>query len=83
MPEVIADVALRQGAKNGGSCPQSYRSGRNGHAIRIFRAAGIGLQAAKIAQRRQHMLGQTAEEVLNSMQHRRGVRFHRHMVLRT
>src|SRR5262249_31515708 len=52
MPKVIADVALRQGAKNGCRRPQSYRSRRNGHAIRIFRAAGVGLQAAKIAQRR-------------------------------
>ena len=67
---MIAQIALRQRPKIVAAAPKPTDRG-NGHTIRIFGTTRVGLQAPKSRSVVSIDCG-TAEQVLNSMQDRRG-----------
>ena len=80
--KVVAHVALCQRPENRCGSTEADRAGGDGHAHRVLGAAGVGLQAPEITQGGQHVARQVAKQVLDGVKDRRGMRLHRHVVLR-
>ena len=78
--EVPGDVAVRERAPHRRGRPEADRAGRVVDRVGVLGAAGVGLQAAELAQRGQVAAVQAAEQVVDRVQHRRGVRLDRHAV---
>jgi hypothetical protein len=78
--EVPGDVAVRQRAPDRRRRPEADRARRVVDRIGILGAARVGLQAPELAQRGQVLRVQPAEQVVDRVQHRRGVRLDRDAV---
>ena len=78
---MVLEVAARDRApdRRGGADPD--RAGGVVHRVRVLRPARVALEAAERAQRLEVWPLETAEQVVDRVQHRRGVRLHRHAVL--
>ena len=78
--EVPGDVAMGERAPDRRGRAEADRAGRVVDGVGVLRAAGIGLQAAVLAQRGQVAAVEAAEQVVDRVQDRRGVRLDRHAV---
>ena len=76
-----AHVAAGQRAPDRGGGADADRAGGVVDGVGVFRPARVALQAAELAQGFQLGRRQLAEQVVDGVQHRRGVRFDRHPVL--
>ena len=79
--EPVAQVAAGHGAPDRRGRADADRAGRVVHRVGVLDPAGIALQATERPQRRQVRLVQLAEQVVDRVQHGRGVRLDRHPVL--
>ena len=78
--EVPGHVAVRDRAPDRRGRADPDRAGREVDDVRILGPARVALQAAELAQRRQVAAVELAEQVVDGVQHRRGVRLHRDAV---
>ncbi len=78
--EVRVDIPPCGGGKQRRGGAEADRPGREVHAVRVLGPAGVGLQAAERSQGRQVGPVQVAQQVLDGVVHRRGVRLHAHPV---
>ena len=78
--EVPGDVAMGQRAPDRRGGPDPDAPGRVVDGVGVLRAARIGLKAAVLAQARQVRRVQAAEQEVDRVQDRRGVRLDRHAV---
>ena len=78
--EVAGDVAVRDRAPERRRRADADRAGREVDDARILGAARIALQPAELAQRRQVAAVERAEQVVDRVQHGRGVRLDRDAV---
>jgi Lrp/AsnC family transcriptional regulator, leucine-responsive regulatory protein len=78
--EVPGHVAVGDGAPDRGGRADADRPGGEVGGHRVLQPRRVALQPAELAQRRQVPLVERAEEVLDRVQHGRGVRLHRHAV---
>ena len=72
--EVCTHVAVDDTGEERCSGTKTNRPSREIDRIGVLRARGIGLQATKIAQLRQVVAIEAPEQIVDRMQHRRGVR---------
>ena len=77
----LARVAAGQRTPDRRGRPDPDRARRVVDRVGVLRAARVALQAAERAQRGQVLRGQLAEQVVDRVQHRRGVRLDRHPVV--
>ena len=80
--EVAADVAVGQRAPDRGGGPDADRAGREVHRVRVLGAARVALQPVEGPELGQVGRVQPAHQVVDGVQHRRGMRLHRHPILR-
>ena len=78
---VVLEVAARERAPDRGGGADAHRAGRVVHRVGVLGAAGVALQAAERAQRLEVGALEAAQQVVDRVQHRRGVRLDRHAVL--
>ena len=78
--EVRSHVAVDDAGEEGRSGTKTNGSSREVDRIGVLRARGIGLQTTKIAELRQVIAIETPEQVVDRMQHRRGVRLDGHPI---
>jgi hypothetical protein len=79
---VVLEVAARDRSPDRGGRADADRAGRVVHRVGVLRPAWVALKAAEGAQRLEVGPVQAAEQVVDRVQHRRGVRLHRDAVLR-
>ena len=72
--EMRVDVAIDHAREERCSRSQAHGPGREVDGIRILRARRVRLQTTERAQRREVLAIQTTEQVVDRVQHRRGVR---------
>ena len=80
-PGARAHVAPRQRTPDRGGGADADGAGGVVDGVRVLRPARVALQPAESPQRLQLRRRQLAEQVVDGVQHRRGVRLHRHPVL--
>ena len=78
--EVAGDVAVRERAPDRRGRADADRAGREVDGVGVLGAARVALQAAELAQRRQVASVEAAEQVVDRVQDRRGVRLDRDAV---
>ena len=78
--EVARDVAVRDRAPDRRRRPDPDRAGRVVDRVGVLRPRRVGLQPAELAQRLEVARLQAPEQVVDRVQHRRGVRLDRHAV---
>ena len=78
--EVARHVAVRDRAPDRRRRPDPDRAGRVVDRVGVLRARGVGLQPAELAQRLQVARLEPPEQVVDRVQHRRGVRLDRDAV---
>ena len=79
---VVLEVAARDRGPDRRGGPDADGARGEVDRVRVLRPARVALQAAEGAQRLQVRPLEPAEHVVDRVQHRRGVRLHRHAVLR-
>ncbi len=81
-PAMGADVVLHQAGERGHGNAEADRAGREIHVVDVLGARWIGLRAAEAAEVLQLVERLVAQQILDGVEHRRGVRLHRDAVLR-
>jgi hypothetical protein len=75
-------IVLHQGGEQGHCRAKTDRAGREIDVVLVLGARGIGLRAVQLAEILQPLLRLVAEQILNRVEHWRGVRLDRDSVLR-
>ena len=81
-PAVRAHIVLHQRGEQRLRHAEADRAGGEIHVVDVLGARGIGLRALEAAEVLQLLAGLLAEQILNRVKHRAGVRLHRHAVFR-
>ena len=76
------EIILRQRGKRRHRHPEADRAGGDIDVVNVFGARGIGLHAAEGTEGFQLFARLQAHQILYGMEHRRGMRLHRHTVFR-